>query len=155
GMLVPVIGLVQVGSQSMADRYMYLPLVGVAILAAYGACAVIGRERSPALWVASIMSLAAMWMLCSIQIRAWASSETLWDHALKATGDGNGKAHHNLGYALMEKGRRREAIEHFTKALQTGPVDVDMMFSLADAYFRDGQVKAARQWFANILQLQD
>lgn len=158
GMLVPVIGLVQVGSQSMADRYMYLPQVGVAILVAYGACAVIGRERSPALWVASIMSLAAMWMLSGIQIRTWADSEALWDHALKTTGgekSENWKAHHNLGHALMEKGRRREAIEHFTKALQTGPVDVDMMFSLADAYLRDGQVKAARQWFANILQLQD
>ena len=122
GMLVPVIGLVQVGSQSMADRYTYLPLVGIFIGLVWTGAALAGRWR----WgrIASAATGVTLVLLCipvaAEQVRFWANSETLFRHAL-AVDDRNAPAHMNLGVALVEKGELEEAGRHFAEALRIWP----------------------------------
>jgi tetratricopeptide (TPR) repeat protein len=118
GMLVPVIGLVQVGSQSMADRYTYLPLIGLAIAAAWAVpdlCARLpGRRIAVPLLAAS--GLALLTITTSLQLRHWRDSEALFRHALAVT-ERNHVAHSYLGAALLEQGRTAEAIQEFEQAL--------------------------------------
>jgi hypothetical protein len=122
GMLLPVIGLVQVGSQSMADRYTYLPLIGVAILVAWGVPDLLGpgRGRRPALAAAGGVAIAALAAGSALQLRHWRDSETLFTHALSVTRD-NHVAHAYLGRALLAEGRTREAIEQFSEAVRLRP----------------------------------
>jgi len=122
GTLVPVIGLVQVGSQAMADRYMYLPSVGVLILVAWGA-----RElaRRSAGWANFLSFVAVITVLLCIgptrqAIALWKNSETLFRHAIKVTAD-NSIAQNNLASALNQQGRTNEAISGFREALRISP----------------------------------
>jgi hypothetical protein len=122
GMLVPVIGLVQVGSQSMADRYTYLPLIGVSILVAWGVPDLLGggRGRGRALAAAAGVAIAALAAGSALQLRHWRDSETLFTRALSVTRD-NHVAHAYLGRALLAEGRAREAIEHYSEAVRLRP----------------------------------
>ncbi len=100
GMLVPVIGLVQVGSQAMADRYTYLPQIGLAVAVTWLAAGLLAarpRWRLPCAAVASLVLLALI-VCTSLQTSCWHDSKTLWSHALECTSD-NWIAHHGLGCA--------------------------------------------------------
>ncbi|MGC2271189.1 MAG: glycosyltransferase family 39 protein [Candidatus Sulfotelmatobacter sp.] len=114
GTLVPVIGIVQVGVQSMADRYAYIPYVGLFVCVIWG-IADMARERKIAgVWFAvpAILVLATFGMLTRRQIGYWHDSETLWKHALSVT-ENNYTAHDALARALAKEGRVEEAIaEH-------------------------------------------
>lgn len=118
GMLVPTLGLVQVGAQSMADRYAYLPLVGLAIALAWGApdllaaTGMTSRARRVGLAVAALASLAALFTVSAVQLRVWRDSESLFRHALAVTRD-NFIAHAHLGDALLASGRAEEAARHW------------------------------------------
>jgi tetratricopeptide (TPR) repeat protein len=121
--LVPVIGLVQVGAQARADRYTYVPMVGLCIMLAWGAALVALRwpRAKPAIValaaVACVACAAAAW----VQIGYWRNSESLFQHAVDVTG-GNYVAEHNLGSALMEEpGRLSDAIHHLETAVQLKP----------------------------------
>jgi hypothetical protein len=118
GMLVPVIGLVQVGSQAMADRYTYLPLIGIGIAVAWGVpelCARLpGRRVGVPLLAACVV--AALAITTSFQIRHWRDSEALFRHALRVT-ERNHVAHAYLGAALLEQGRTGDAVLEFQNAL--------------------------------------
>ena len=119
GMLVPVIGLIQVGEQSRADRYMYLPQIGLFLFITWGAIELFGkwrrgRERLAIMAVVSVMALTA---LCYVQASYWQNSETLWNHSLAVTSN-NHIAENNLGNELMQKGRLDEAMIHLRKALE-------------------------------------
>jgi Tfp pilus assembly protein PilF len=122
GMLVPVIGLVQVGMQSMADRYTYLPLIGVFIILAWGADEV--RERwgvsATATWPMALLVLAACTARTMDQLRFWQNSETLFRHTLTVT-KANYLAYYNLGEYYARQGRYDEAMENCRKALQISP----------------------------------
>ncbi len=125
GMLVPVIGLVQVGQQAMADRYTYLPQIGLAIGLAWGAKQVCERWPSRA-WLCGVASalVLATFMGCAWrQTSYWRDSETLWTRALDCT-SGNVVAHVNLGVALHDQGRLDEAIDQYHDALAIKPHDV-------------------------------
>ena len=120
GMLVPVIGLVQVGLQAMADRYTYLPQIGLCIALAWGASDVT-RSWPHRAWVCGVASALAVAVLMGCawrQTSFWRDSETLWTHTLACT-SGNYIAHYNLGVALADQGRLDEAIG----ALPRGPGD--------------------------------
>ncbi len=130
GMLVPVIGLVQVGGQAMADRYMYLPQIGLCIAAAWGVAelaGVWGRRWLPLAAAAVVVILAGVaWR----QTGYWHDSVALWKQTLRCTSD-NAVAQHNLGQALADRGDAGdldEAIRHFSAA-------VGIIHDYADAHF--------------------
>jgi Flp pilus assembly protein TadD len=128
GMLVPVIGLVQVGDQSMADRYTYLPSLGLFIMAAWGAAEAAARWRHRRLLLAflAVVVLLPCMVLTARQVGYWADSETLFRRTLSVTTT-NFIMHNNLGNILTWRGRdlhdfdRREAIQQYGLALQIDP----------------------------------
>ena len=122
GTLVPVIGLVQVGNQSMADRYTYVPLMGLFIIAAWGAVDLLGRRPygSKALPIAAGLAILACGIAARRQVQFWKDSITLWEHTLQVTTD-NPLAHYNLGVVLSGQGRAQEAILHYLEAVRIKP----------------------------------
>lgn len=118
GMLVPVIGIVQVGAQAMADRFIYVPVIGLFVMlvwtAAEFAKGAIARQRL-AFIVAAITIVAAIGST-SVQLRFWKNSVALWEHTLRVTKN-NYMAHHDLGVALRERDRLDEALLQFQAAL--------------------------------------
>ncbi|MBI4577371.1 MAG: tetratricopeptide repeat protein [Planctomycetes bacterium] len=120
GTLVPVIGLVQVGIQSMADRYTYLSLIGPAVALAWS----LPEPRRPgaraAMVLASLSALAALATLTARQARTWVDARDLFGHALAVTLD-NHVAHHNLANALFEARDLDGAIHHFQEAIRIKP----------------------------------
>jgi tetratricopeptide (TPR) repeat protein len=123
GMLVPVIGLVQAGHQSHADRYTYLPMAGLSLMLAWGAADVVRKwpRTKPAIATAATAACMVCMALAWRQAAYWRNGETLYQHAIDVTGD-NWFAHNNLGYYLKDKpGRRADAVEHFEAALRIKP----------------------------------
>jgi len=122
GMLVPTIGLVQVGSQALADRYMYLPLAGLAIALAWGAPDLLGRHarRRVALAGAAALVLALLAVATRLQLRHWHDSVTLFEHALEVTED-NHIAHAQLGAAYAKRGRLDETVRHYREVVRIRP----------------------------------
>jgi len=122
GTLVPVIGIVQVGSQAMADRYTYLPLIGLGIAVAWGASDACARlpGRRLVLPVVACAVIAALATTASIQVRHWRDSTSLFQHALAVTRR-NHVAHSYLGAALLERGQTADAIFHYREALRLRP----------------------------------
>jgi tetratricopeptide (TPR) repeat protein len=121
--LLPVIGIVQVGVQALADRYAYLPLVGVFIAAAWSLAGVAGRgdRQARAAAAAAALIVAALCVLTARQVATWRDSVTLFSQAVAVTAD-NHIAHNNLGTALLARGRAAEALPHFDAAIRIAPV---------------------------------
>jgi tetratricopeptide (TPR) repeat protein len=122
GMLLPVIGLVQVGKQAMADRYTYLPLVGIFLAVAWELreTPAAWRYRSAALTTLAVVALAVCVVLASSQVRTWENSHTLYEHALAVT-ENNALAHGNYGTLLFNEGKFDEAAGHYAEALRIDP----------------------------------
>ncbi len=122
GMLAPVIGFIQVGEQSRADRYMYLPQIGLSILLAWGALELFGKSQRGRQTLATVAAVVALMLtiLCHVQAGYWKDSETTWNHSLAVT-TGNHIAHNNLGDVLIKKKQWNEAVEHLQKAIQIFP----------------------------------
>lgn len=137
GMLLPVVGVIQVGSQAHADRYTYLPQIGIYLFATWMVSDWCAGWRHRRLGFGGIASgLIAALMVCAwIQTSYWKSSETLWTHALACT-SGNSTAHNNLGGALFEKGRVDEAISHYRSALRIKPTYAEAYHRLAMLFSR-------------------
>lgn len=135
GTLIPVIGLVQVGRQAMADRYTYLPHLGLFLAAIYGATAVIQRAHIPAIVHKSVVGL--ILLACVIrtefQLRHWQDSESLFSHTIAVT-PANAIAQINLGLALEQKGKRDEALAHYREAVRIDPTYVQAHNNLAILY---------------------
>lgn len=121
-MLVPVIGLVQVGDQAMADRYTYLPSIGLSVMLAFGASELAAgwRRGRLALSIAAAAVVLACAALTAQQLRHWRNSETLFNHALAVT-EGNYVAHTNLAAVMLERGRAEDAVAHFEQAVSLRP----------------------------------
>ena len=116
--LIPVIGLVQVGPQAMADRYSYVPLIGVFVIIAWTAPALKLPRR--ALAAAAVAWLPVLAVRSNVQAGYWRDSIALFGHAIRVTSR-NAIAHMHVGVALAEKGRIDEAIEHYLEALEIVP----------------------------------
>ncbi len=143
GTLVPVIGLVQVGTQAMADRYTYVPMLGFVIALVWSAHELAQRWRIPApvLVLGMTTAVGACVVLTRIQIAYWQDSETLFRHALAVTTH-NAVAHGNLAAALVEKGKKEEAIGELDVALQIDPdssVSQLSLGNLLDSVGRTGE----------------
>ncbi len=122
GILAPVIGLVQVGKQSMADRYTYVSLIGLFIILAWGVADLTARWQRRHAWLAGSASLVILGCMATSWIQAgyWRDGITLFERVLKVT-ENNAPAHNNLGRALEVKGKLDEAAEHYRKALRIIP----------------------------------
>src|SRR5947208_404617 len=164
GMLVPVIGLVQVGEQGYADRYTYLPHIGLFLLAVWLAADVtaVPQFRSRFTVVTALVIIIALAWTAFIQTSYWCNSETLWTHALAVTSD-NDVAHNNLGYLCVDRGELDKAISHFQTALRIRSTKPDPHYSvgsafmhvnLADALGRKGQPDEAMVHYEEAIKLQ-
>jgi tetratricopeptide (TPR) repeat protein len=118
GTLVPVIGILQVGAQAIADRYAYLADIGVFICVIWAAAEIARERKIPAAWVAApaVAILIALGMLTSRQIGYWHDSMTLWTHTLSVTGR-NPYAHEALAYTYAQRGQSEDAIREFDAAV--------------------------------------
>jgi tetratricopeptide (TPR) repeat protein len=154
-MLVPVIGLVQVGRQSMADRYTYLPLIGVLIgvTFAVGDWVVKRRLKAAILILVAGIVMGGCLFATARQLSSWQDSGTLFTHALEVTKD-NCVAHNNLGTVLMEKRRWDEAIPHFQKALKIRRYYPEAWYNLGMALLQKGRVDEAINCFHNLFEIQ-
>jgi tetratricopeptide (TPR) repeat protein len=132
GTLVPVIGIVQVGRQAMADRYTYVPLIGLFIMAAWGVPELLKNwsYRKKALAASSALVFAYLFVSTWTQAGYWRNSMTLYDHALEVTSN-NDIVHINRGVAYAKLGNRSQAISDYDKAIEINPGN-------AEAYYNRG-----------------
>jgi tetratricopeptide (TPR) repeat protein len=153
-MLTPVIGIVQVGAQARADRYTYLPQIGLYLLLTWAAADLCAgwRHRRVVLGVAAGIVIAALMGRAWKQTSYWRDSESLWKHALVCTLD-NAEAHKNLGDALLKKGSVNEAIVHYQKALQIIPDFAEVHKNLGNALLKNGSVDEAIVHYQKALQI--
>jgi protein O-mannosyl-transferase len=152
GTLVPMIGLVQVGAQAMADRYAYLPLVGLFIMICWGVSGwAEQRHLSVALLAASsLAALAALTVVAHRQIGYWSDNVTLWAHTVQVT-NGNWIAENNLGAALMDKGQMEEAIVHFRSAEAIYPNDPRSYLFLGYSEQQRGNLREAIEQYKRVI----
>jgi tetratricopeptide (TPR) repeat protein len=154
GTLVPVIGLVQVGAAAMADRYAYLPFIGLFVAVVWGIAEVARERRVPAAWlgVPAVLVLLTLGTLSYRQIGYWRDSVTLWKHALSVT-ERNYIAHWALGFALAEKGQSENAIAELDAAESLHSYAALDRVAVA-AYKRDhGHVQAAIEEYGSALKV--
>jgi len=144
GTLVPVIGLVQVGNQAMADRYTYLPSIGVFIMIAWGAAALSAKRRFGKIIfrTAAITALAILLICTRMQVKLWKNSFTLFEHTLKVTKN-NYIVHNNYGIALSQAGRFDEGILQFRRSLQIDPQHANAHYNLGLALAQSGHLEEA------------
>jgi protein O-mannosyl-transferase len=139
GTLVPVVGLVQVGTQSKADRYTYIPLVGIFILIAWAAADVSQRwpRTKPALISTFALASAACITVTLVQIGHWKNSQALFEHAIRVT-SGNYVAYNGLGLAFRHQDRLEDAAANYEHAIGIRPQFPDAQTNLADVLLLEG-----------------
>lgn len=143
GTLVPVIGLVQIGIFAMADRFAYIPLIGVFIMAAWAGAGDTGRPyRQKALTLGWVLILVVMVGVTRHQVRYWENTTTLFRHALAVAGP-NALYYELLGAALADNGETDAAIRHYRKALELNPNNGETLSNLGAALADQGSMAAA------------
>jgi len=154
GTLLPVIGLIKIGDFAMADRYTYIPLVGLFIAIAWGLPELLAKHRlkKPVLIIAAATALIALTVVSLSQVRYWTNSQTLFEHALKVT-ENNFFAHFALGNALMSQRKINQATVHFSKAVQIRPDKATLHNVLGRALASQGKFKEATPHFARALEI--
>ena len=153
GMLVPVIGLVQVGNQSHADRYTYLPQIGLYIAIVWGVMhlTVSWQWRRPIFGVTALVVMTVLTACTWNQISYWRNGESLWEHTLACTTK-NSIAHNYLGYALAAQGRITEAIEQYQAALDIDPHYADAENNLGMVFLNQGRLDEAAEHFRRAIE---
>jgi protein O-mannosyl-transferase len=142
--MLPMIGLVQVGGQARADRYAYLPFIGLFLMIVWAAAEWAGQRDVKPIWsgVAAIAILATLSAVTYRQIGYWRDSPTLWLRALAVTED-NFVAHDNLAIFLAQRGREAEAVSHLRAALDIKPNDLLAMLNLGTYEHGHGNLPSA------------
>jgi len=154
GTLVPVIGIVQIGTQQRADRYTYIPLVGIFIALSWLVMSVMRPEK----WrkhVVAGLTVSVLVLLTAVawkQTGYWRTDFTLFERALAVT-ERNAQAHVNVGSSLARSGRTDEAMHHFREALQIDPDDVRAHYNYANALGRMGHNDEAISHYREALRL--
>jgi tetratricopeptide (TPR) repeat protein len=154
GTLVPVIGLIQVGNQAIADRYMYIPIIGLLVILVWGALELAQRENLkfvPRMGLAALIVVGLSW-LSHRQIGFWKTSYDLWSHTLVVT-ENNSVAENNLGVALMKLGRDDEGLAHFLNAQRIDPQDPTGRLNAAAVLQRHGQLQQAKAEYLSVIEL--
>src|SRR5436190_848033 len=155
GMLVPVIGLVQVGWQGRADRYTYLPQIGLYIAITWGVANLMDlhRQRRATLSTVAILVIVALTCCAWVQTSYWRDSETLFRHALAVTTN-NDVAENNLGIVFLGQGKLDEAISLLQSAVDLRPDNSPAHENLAKALLQKGQVTDALIHYRKLLELE-
>jgi hypothetical protein len=154
GTLVPVIGLIQVGEQAMADRYTYVPIIGLFIMVAWTVAELAARWRQRVVYLAisAALVLSALMINAWLQVRHWDNPVALFEHAVDVTTD-NYIAHFNLGLALAGQRREKEAISHYSEALHLTPAWAAAHHFLGNALARQGNLREAVTHYIEALRL--
>jgi len=154
GTLVPMIGLVQVGTQAMADRYSYLPFTGLFIIIAWGAPELLRRlpHSRIVLALAAVVLLSAMMVRTWVQTGHWQNNCTLYSHAIAVTKN-NSKMNYNLAVTLYDQGRFDEAIMHYREVLRIEPQNFKAHIHLGITLFEQGQYDEALEHFNMAVRL--
>ncbi len=154
GTLVPVIGLVQVGSQAMADRYTYLPLIGLFIIIGRGIPTILNRwrYRKIILAISAGIIISSFIIITREQVKYWQNSSTLFKHTLSVT-DNNFVAYNQLGFALFDEGKFNEAIPLFVSALELEPDHPETHNNLGAALAQQGKTQEALAHFSKALEI--
>jgi Tfp pilus assembly protein PilF len=138
GTLIPVIGLVQVGSQAMADRYTYVPLIGIFLMVVWGAAEI--TRQSPAVGVTVVAVVLIGYSVVSWrQLSLWTNDVNIYRHTLAVTRN-NWMIQNNLGYARLSAGDNEEANRHFRNALEINPQFAKAYFNLAQSLHQQGRI---------------
>jgi tetratricopeptide (TPR) repeat protein len=151
--LLPVIGLIQVGGQAIADRYTYLPLTGLFVLAAWGGGRLAGGSAVRVRAAAGVAALVVVALAAgaAAQVRLWADDVTLFGHTLAVT-SGNWPIENNMGVALLNLGRAEDAATHFRAALQSNPAYGRAYLNLGIALARSGAERESRTNYEQALR---
>lgn len=154
GTMLPMIGLVQVGNQAMADRYVYLPLIGLFIIIVWGTAEWAGSRQLSAKYLAAagLTILLALCAVTRIQISYWHDDYSLWARALAVT-QGNFVAENNLAHALIKQRRYDEAIVHFRAAAALEPGDPVSQLNLGIYAEEHGDLRQAAARYEYVLRL--
>ena len=152
GTLFPVSGLIQVGRHAMADRYMYVPLIGLFILSVWGCTQWLDRSQfRKGLGIgASLFLLVGLSMSTRLQLAHWQNGITLFEHAIRST-ENNYLAHNNLGTAFLEAGEIDKGMEQLSIALEIKPESPEVLYNLGLALKQKGHLDGAARYFAEAL----
>jgi len=158
GTLVPVIGIVQVGGQAMADRFTYIPLIGMFIIIAWGVPELISkwRYKEKALSVSAGIIILALLITTWRQVSYWENSITIFKHATRVTDKkypNFSLAYNNLGIALYAKGKNQEAISHYKMAIKTKPAQAKAYYNLGIALNAERKNEEAISWYKKAIRL--
>jgi hypothetical protein len=153
--LVPVIGFIQIGSHSIADRYTYIPLVGIFVMLVWGASALLNKLGAGALVLRmlSLVLVVIMVVVTSLQLGYWKNSITLFRHAMEVT-ERNHVAHTNLGNALLQAGRFQESIQYLEMAVEERPADTFALMNLGNAYRSLNEHEKALASYSRVLLIE-
>lgn len=154
GTLVPVIGLIQVGSQSMADRYTYIPLIGLFIIPTWGMPELLAKWRygKKFLAVFAVILIALSVIKTYQQVGYWKNNFTLFGHAIEVTSD-NALSHNLIGNALIREGRTEEAIRHYEQAVKIIPEYAEAHVNLGCALNKQGRSDEAIDQYIQALKI--
>ena len=154
GMLVPVIGLVQVGGAAMADRYMYLPIIGILIIVSWGVGEVCLKWMPPQRVLVGFATF--LFLVCALrarnQVTNWESDLSLFGHAFSVT-KGNYIAALNIGYWYSKNGEPGPALDYYQKAMQVNPDDPNVLYNIGTVMAKLGRWNDAIPYFQRALQL--
>ncbi len=144
GSMVPMLGLVQVGFQSMADRYAYIPFVGLFVMVVWLAADWAEARQLSARWIAipAASCLLVLGMLTYRQVGYWHDTQSFWQHTLEST-ENNYLAEDNFGELLFSQGKTEEAAGHFRAALAIRSDDMSAILNLGAYEYRHGNLTAA------------
>lgn len=153
GTLVPVIGLVQVGEAAMADRYAYIPLIGIFVMIAFAAADIV-QQKNIRYWsvLPAALVLLALAFTTRRQISYWQSNDDLWAHALAVTRN-NFVAEDNLGGALILENKEEAAYPHFAAAARINPRDPMSHSNLGTYYQNHGRMQEAAEQYETAVSL--
>jgi protein O-mannosyl-transferase len=154
GTLVPVIGILQVAGHAMADRYMYIPAIGIFIIIAWGIKDFISLHPRYKMGLVSVCVCAVIVLsiLCHLQVQRWRNSITLFQHALSVQED-NSLAHACLGAAFIQQGNPQQAKKHLTRALEINPRSPEALNDLGKILMDEGNYREAIAHFSNAINL--
>ncbi len=154
GILVPMIGVVQVGDQGMADRYGYIPLIGLFWIAAWSTAELWARWQFSRRWLAvpAMLVIAAAAFLTARQVTHWRDSETLWRYTLTVTPERNFMAHNYLAGILTQENRHEEAIQEYLTAEKLHKYPLTQVVYFADYELRHGHLADAMAHAQRILE---
>ncbi len=154
GTLFPVIGIVQVGTQAMADRYTYVPLIGLFVSIVWGASdfAKTWRYGAAAITGGIMVILSVVTILTWVQISYWKNSVALFSHAIEVTSK-NSLAHYNMASVLTDQNKIDEAIRHYNESVKLKPQHKEAHYNLGLLMAQKGDIDEAIKHFSNALQI--